>query len=329
MPATRRSRRSQHTPSPGSPSAFGPPFDDNDADIILRSSDQVEFLVYKVILSKASPVFKTMFSLPQPATDTTQNSRPIVDLAENSKVLAAVLSAIYPHTSVAANPLSLDDLIATLDAARKYDMVTALRRLMDSTCTETLRNSPVEAFCAAYSRKLREAAQIAARASLKNRLTFEDIGDKLQYINGPAIHRLWKFHSACSAAAVEAIPTNNTFTWIPPEPTTSLATPSSCGCSTQFEVWFGPAKSVRWVNNSWHDYLKRARIALRENPCSEAVTNQAFLRPVYDAAWTCHTCRKQICGLLEFSRYFGEEVERIVSEVREALASFFDILSYF
>ena len=112
MPPTRRSKRSSRIQL----TSFGPPFDDDDADIILRSSDQVEFLVYKVILSKASPVFKTMFSLPQPATDI---ARPIVDLAENSKVLAAVLSAIYPHTSVAANPLSLDDLIATLDAARK------------------------------------------------------------------------------------------------------------------------------------------------------------------------------------------------------------------
>ncbi|KAI0255963.1 hypothetical protein BJV78DRAFT_1113987, partial [Lactifluus subvellereus] len=52
------------------------PFDDADADIILRSSDQVNFHVYKVILSVASPFFKDMFSLPQPVgADDRQNSR--------------------------------------------------------------------------------------------------------------------------------------------------------------------------------------------------------------------------------------------------------------
>ena len=326
MATTRRSKRLQHISSPGSPTAFGPPFDDNDADIILRSSDQVEFLVYKVILSKASPVFKTMFSLPQPATDTTQNSRPIVDLAENSKVLATVLSAIYPHTSVAADPLSLDGLIATLDAAKKYDMVTALRRLMDSTCTEPLRNSPVEAFCVAYSHELREAAQIAARASLKDRLTLEDIEDKLQYINGPAIHRLWKFHRACCAAAVEAIPTN-IFPWIPSAATTEwdITLGIDHGCRG-FSVLFGPTKSSSYVAISWRGYLDRARDALREHPCSEAVTNQAILRPSFEAQ-VCNKCRRCLCGLSTFSRYLGEEVERVVSGVREAPASFFDILS--
>ncbi|KAI0272559.1 hypothetical protein BC834DRAFT_857294 [Gloeopeniophorella convolvens] len=39
---------------------FGPPFDDADADIILRSTDNVDFRVYSVILSKASAVFRDL-----------------------------------------------------------------------------------------------------------------------------------------------------------------------------------------------------------------------------------------------------------------------------
>lgn len=42
-----------------------PPFDDPEADIILRSSDNVDFHVYKFLLSLVSPVFKSMFALPQ------------------------------------------------------------------------------------------------------------------------------------------------------------------------------------------------------------------------------------------------------------------------
>lgn len=38
---------------------------DPDADVILRSSDMVDFLVRKSVLSEVSTFFKDMFSLPQ------------------------------------------------------------------------------------------------------------------------------------------------------------------------------------------------------------------------------------------------------------------------
>ena len=44
------------------------PFDEGDADATLRTSDNVEFGVHRVILSLASPIFKDMFSMPQPQT---------------------------------------------------------------------------------------------------------------------------------------------------------------------------------------------------------------------------------------------------------------------
>ena len=199
---------------------FGPPFDDTNADVILRSSDRVTFLVYEVILSKASQVLKTMFSLPQPATDahhTPQDSRPIVVLAEHSRVMAALLLTIYPPTLVSAwaGPLSLSDHIAILDMARKYDMgATSRRLLMDFKGSEALRNDHLQAFCAAYGCELPEAAEIAAKASLKHPFTLGAIGDDLQYINGPAFHTLWKFHRACSTAAIKAI-SGHTYMWIP------------------------------------------------------------------------------------------------------------------
>jgi len=103
----------------------------------------------------------------------------------------------------------LDDHIAVLDMARKYDMAaTSCRLLIDFKGSEALRNNHLRAFCAAYRRELREAAEIAARVSLKHPFTLDAIGDELQYIEGPAFHALWKFHRARSAVAVEAISGN-------------------------------------------------------------------------------------------------------------------------
>ena len=280
-----------------SSTAFGPPSsDDPDADIILRSSDRVDFIVYKVILSKASPVFMTMFTLPQPATDTQPDScRPIVELAENSNVLAAFLSVMYPPTPMSPKPLSLDDLIAALDMARKYDIAAMSDRLlMDFGGLETLQNKALEAFCAAYSRKLAKVAKIAAEASLKHRLTLDAIGDKLQYTNGPAFHSLWKFHRACSAVAIKAI-SGNVFGpgWIPTDPPPWWGVASANCCCNRHDYRFAPKKFHWSAHISWGDYLNRARKALRKHPCSEAITNQdtSILRPSYQAQM-CDECKK-------------------------------------
>jgi BTB/POZ domain len=297
----------------GSAFTYGPPFDDDDADVILRSSDRVDFLVYKVILSKASPVFKTMFSLPQPANaaNIPPDSRPIIDLAETHRILATLLLSIYPHSLPLEEPFFLNNFITLLDAARKYDMTTAIRRLMDWTGSKVLRDSPLEAFCAAYSHGLGEAAHTSARASLKHRLNLDDIGEKLKYMNGPVLHALWKYHRACSAAAIKCISTNS-FTWITPVQAT-WSSDTNCDCA-KHRYKLGPARTLWSANVSWKDYIERARVALKEHPCSEAVTNQGILRPSYKDRM-CDECRQRIRSLSEFSRMLGEEVERIVSNV--------------
>ena len=301
--------------------AYGPPFDDPDADIILRSSDRVDFMVYKLILSKASPFFKTMFSLPQPDTDTQADScLPIVELAENSEVVADLLSAIYPHTleSDKDDELSLNGLIAALDMARKYDMTTASRRLLvDFKGLKAIKDSPLEVFCAAYSRGLGDVAQITARALLKRRLNLDDMGDTLEHTNGPALHKLWKFHRACSAAAVGAI-SGHSFPWIPPQPTNWWSAHTDCRCLKSYGYSLGAQRSNWSPSPAWVGYLDRARNALREHPCSEAITDPAVMRPSYQVDM-CDLCRHLICGLPEFSRLLGEEVDRVVSKVRGLL----------
>ncbi|KAH9066766.1 hypothetical protein EDB87DRAFT_458081 [Lactarius vividus] len=189
-----------------SPTAFGPPFDHADADTILRSSDQVDFYVYRVILSASSSFFKSMFLLPQPEASISKKHNPVIDLTENSKTISILLTLAYPVVSAATEPESLDDMIDTLVAAKKYDMAAVSQHLIQRfTVSKVVRDSPVEAFCAACSHELGEAARVAAKASLKHRLNLDIIGDKLPYLNGPALHQLWKFHRTCSATAAEAV----------------------------------------------------------------------------------------------------------------------------
>ncbi|EIN03893.1 hypothetical protein PUNSTDRAFT_29952, partial [Punctularia strigosozonata HHB-11173 SS5] len=62
------------------------------ADVILRTSDNVDFRVYKLILSLASPFFSDMFTLPQ-AMDANvgQPVPPVINMAEDSATIDCLL----------------------------------------------------------------------------------------------------------------------------------------------------------------------------------------------------------------------------------------------
>jgi hypothetical protein len=71
-------------------------FDVSDADLIIRSSDFVDFQVHKLLLSMASPFFKDLLSLPQPSDSKTVDGLHVVQLLEDSELLNSLLSMLYP-----------------------------------------------------------------------------------------------------------------------------------------------------------------------------------------------------------------------------------------
>jgi hypothetical protein len=67
MPTQNAKRQASPRPKPPKKVAEAPFDDDMEADLILRSSDQVHFYVDKKILTLASPIFADKFStLPPP-----------------------------------------------------------------------------------------------------------------------------------------------------------------------------------------------------------------------------------------------------------------------
>src|SRR6267154_1584417 len=74
------------------------PFDHAQADLILRSSDEVHFRAFKNILSLASPIFADMFSIPSPSSPSEKphDEVQVVPLSEHSIALDIALRHIYP-----------------------------------------------------------------------------------------------------------------------------------------------------------------------------------------------------------------------------------------
>ena len=262
-----------------------------------------------------------MFSLPQPDASISEKQNPVIDLTENSRTIAALLSFIYPVVFVATECESLDDMIDAFVAAKKYDIPAVSQRLLQKFAeSKVVQDSPVVAFCAAYSHELGEVARVAAKAALKHRMNLNNIDDKLQYINGPAFYHLYKFHRACSASAAEAV-SNAHLTW-----TSSrnawwhlISTMhKACSC-IKFQYTIGPAQSIWNAPLPYRDYITQSVDVLLEHPCREAVTNHLFLTPFYYEAQACAPCRITLLGLSDFSHLLGEEVEKRVAKVRHLL----------
>src|SRR6266568_9268296 len=84
----------------------GAPFNRQDADVVLRSADGVDFHTLKAHLSSASDVFNHMFSLPQPSETATNEEEeladglPIVPIYDPSPVLKALLCYCDPNVTL-------------------------------------------------------------------------------------------------------------------------------------------------------------------------------------------------------------------------------------
>jgi hypothetical protein len=163
-----------------------------DANIIVRSSDQVNFRIHKSVLAMSSPFFEDMLSLPQPPDDDTVDGLPVVQLPEDAGLLNCLFSLFYPIAPVI--PGSYEKMFALLAACQKYDMVP----IQSYIRVESQRGAfpaPVEteafsAYAIASSMGLDLEAENAARLTLGQPLTFESLGEELRSFRGQSLCEL-------------------------------------------------------------------------------------------------------------------------------------------
>ena len=90
-------------------------FDVSDTNLILRSSDLVNFRVHKPVLAMASPYFKDLLSRPQSSGETVDGF-PVIQFSEDSELLNCLVSMLY-HLPVM--PSSYDKVLYFLAAYKQ------------------------------------------------------------------------------------------------------------------------------------------------------------------------------------------------------------------
>ena len=168
-------------------------------DIILRSSDQVNFRVHKSSLAMASPFFEDLLSLPQPPDGELVDGLPLVQVSEEAGLLTSLISLLYPTSIVI--PGSYEKVFALLAACQKYDMVsiqsTIRAEMKRGTFPAPTGTEAFRGYAIACNKGLIPESEVAARLTLGYPMTFESLGEELRSFSGQALCDLVRYRKRC------------------------------------------------------------------------------------------------------------------------------------
>jgi hypothetical protein len=318
----------QKAPPPPPEKLAEAPFDNAKADLVLQSSDEVHFRVYKNILSLASPVFTDMFSLPSPPSQKPHNDKhneiQMVTLSEHSTALDVALRHIYPVRTPKGDTLHYASILA--EFARKYQM-EALDRFITVYLTDSVERDPVGVYAIAVTYGYNDIGANAARTCLN--LPFS--GLRSQYMRcatAEHIAELFWYHVACGGAASALASSDRT--WCSSLTQNGIFAPqrsgSVCGtCAMPDFIYQTPTshdgprldddeelpKRRSGPRCLWN-YLHRSAVVLAHHPTAEAITTEAFVLGSND----CHACPQYSQRhMLEVSAVLGGEIKKAVQQV--------------
>jgi hypothetical protein len=300
------------------------PFDHAKADIILRSADGVEFRVFTLFLSLASPVFKTLFGLPQ-APDATTNQEmkdglAVIAVSEDSKTLDSFLRFCYP-SALAEDPSleNLTDVLSVLAAARKYSLDLIERKVCQALVNpKVLETEPLRCFAISRNARLKHETIIAARHTLRQPLIPAWCAE-IDLITASDLLALLTYHKKCSIA----VQTLWNFKWI----TDHYRSENGCkwifasgngynGCrcgrveDRRFFLWGD--RTVTW----WTTYIQEVFELLKDSPSGDTVRIAADMTVQKVRGASCTACSGRVGeNMAEFSNLLAQKVEEIVEEI--------------
>ena len=168
-----------------------------EATIIVRSSDQVNFRVHKLVLAMSSPFFKDLLSLPQPPDAEIVDGLPVVVLPEDAGLLNCLISLLYPVPPVI--PDSYQKAFALLAVCQKYEMEEVQFNIRVAVkhgrFPAPFKAEGFRAYAIASGLGLVPEAEDAAHLTFGQPLTFESLGEGLRLFKGRALYDLIRYRS--------------------------------------------------------------------------------------------------------------------------------------
>jgi hypothetical protein len=311
------------------PTCASSPFDHPEADIILRSSDSVNFRVFKLFLTLASPVFETMFKLPQPAVGTNEDTKdglPVISVQENSKTLNTFLRFCYPST-LAEDPLleNLTDIKDILGVARKYSLDLIERRVYQALASpKVLEAEPLRCFAIARNARLKHETITAAKYTLRQPLIPAWFAE-IEMITASDLLALLTYHKKCNIVVAPLLlklnwvtdhyGSSNNCNWLVSDDQGRRNGSIKCGCarSTQAKFRLWGLAPLSW----WATYMEETFDLLKDTPSGGIVKSEAEKTIQKVRSGGCAMCSARVKAKMEeFSDLLALEVEKATASVR-------------
>ena len=303
------------------------PFSQPSEDVILQSSDGMEFFVNRWILKSASTVFADMFDIPQPSTagddrksQTTADasspskySPPVIPVSEDGDTLERLLLLCHPLAIPPRIP-TFDSVKPVLVAAHKYQIDHALE-LLRPRLQRFSRTQPVRVYAFAARYGMTTLMRDAAREFLMHPDMWS-YAPELHEISGAEYHRLLVYRSRCCATLQDlvATPLRTFFTkpddwvWL----TCVLCRKHMCG----YKRCVPKCEETAWFRAHW----ERLGTLLRATPAVDAIRDPMLADEAIKEAITCRTCAEHVLvHMRRFSEIFLKEVEHRLSKVRVSI----------
>ncbi|KAI0730813.1 hypothetical protein C8Q76DRAFT_716284 [Earliella scabrosa] len=291
--------------------AHGPVTNVPNPDVILTSSDEVEFPVHRGVISVASPLLQAKVDEAVRATVDASNepssgtvALPKVQLDVTARALAPLLKLCYPgEAEIPSDPAHLVDLLL---ASERLDM-GSVRRTVSSRWSAAAKPAPLRAFLLAAGAGLSVCAKQAATHVLET--AFEGVYlREMEHSPGLPYHRLLMHYRSCREIAKSILSDVTGDLEGDARGTYSrTSTPS-------YQEWDGYQRSmsgtpappiiiqpVRYppyypppVNhgNAWFKtYMKEVSDNLEQQPGRVAATTEELIEATSDARKWCSSCQ--------------------------------------
>ena len=247
----------------------------DDADVIIRAAGTRDFRVHKSILSLVSPIFRDMFTLPQPPIDTF-GTLPHVDVEESAETWENILRTIYPMSNPAID--DLDDLGSLLLAARKYEMQFVIdSHIRSFEGCGFLQQDPLHLYSIACACGFEDRAKYVARHAERQVVTRRSSAGSLRGLTVESYHQLVSFL------------TERDDEWFQTLDKASIPSNPSCTCKTL------PKEDLY---SKIKQNLKRPHLQI-EGAYLKALEDQSRSRQMGCAATSCVVVDSEIKGFIE------------------------------
>ena len=162
----------------------------DDADVVIRAAGQLDFRAHKCILSVISPVFKVMFTTPEPLIKS--SFLPHVDVQGSPKTWENILRTVYPMPNPTID--KLEDLESLFLVAGKYQMRSVIDLHKSCFANQAfLREDPLRLYAVACASGLEDQAKYVARNVELLTVTRRSDASGLKGLTVGSYHRLISF----------------------------------------------------------------------------------------------------------------------------------------